>query len=140
MKMVKFEMGDLSTVFPFKLNLISKEEVQVRDNALDAGRTACNRALERKLGKGMYHFTVRTYPHHVLRENPLAAGAGADRMSTGMSHSFGKIIGTAARLRKGQAIMTAEVQKEGIATAKEALRKASAKMPCKCIIEVVENK
>ena len=46
-----------------------------------------------------YFFQLRIYPHHILRENPLAAGAGADRMSTGMKCAFGKPISVAARVK-----------------------------------------
>lgn len=140
LRIARFEMGDLKTHFPLSVHLTTKVDVQVRDNALDSGRVAANRTLERGIGKGLYHFKIRVYPHHILRENPLAAGAGADRMSTGMSHSFGKSIGVAAQLKKGQAIYTAHIPKEGLAIAREALKKASAKMPCKCAIVVEENK
>lgn len=140
LRIARFETGEASKFFPYSVHLASKDDMQIRDNALESGRQAGSRELEKKIGKGLYHFKVRVYPHHILRENPLAAGAGADRMSTGMSHSFGKSIGVAARLRKGQQIFTARVNKEGVEAARQALLKVSSKMPCRCTIIVEENK
>src|SRR5512141_458530 len=89
---VKYEMGDTSRQFPLKVQLQSKEAIQLRHNALEAARKSSNRLLEEKLGKKGFRFTLKVFPHHVLRENPLASGAGADRMSTGMAAAFGKPI------------------------------------------------
>src|SRR4030042_379678 len=61
------------------VHLVSNQRVQIRDHALESARQATNRSLERNVGKGLYFFRVRPYPHHILRENPLASGAGADR-------------------------------------------------------------
>ena len=84
----------------------------------------------------MYHLKINIYPHHILRENPLAAGAGADRMSTGMKMSFGKPIGLAAQVKKGQTLLSVNVDKENLEVAKQALKKASHKLPCSCIVKV----
>ncbi|MBR9703247.1 50S ribosomal protein L16, partial [Candidatus Woesearchaeota archaeon] len=73
-------------------------------------------------------------PHHILRENPLASGAGADRMSTGMKMSFGKPIGLAAQVRKGKKIIEISVDPQNVATAKLALKRAASKFPCACRI------
>ena len=83
---------------------------------------------------------IRVYPHHILRENPLAAGAGADRMSTGMKHSFGKSIGIAAQVRKGQTLFQIQVNKEHLDTAKKALKLAGSKLPCSTSIEIEHKK
>ena len=68
----------------------------------------------------------------------MAAGAGADRVSSGMRESFGKPIGKAARVKKGQLIMSVSVPEAKIDVAKEALRKANAKIPAKTRISVVQ--
>ena len=47
-------------------------------------------------------FESHTYPHHVLRENKQATGAGADRVSQGMRCAFGKNVGTAARVKRAK--------------------------------------
>ncbi|MBW2986799.1 50S ribosomal protein L16 [Candidatus Woesearchaeota archaeon] len=133
-RVVRFDMGNATKEFETSLHLVVRSDLQIRDNALEAARQTCNRALEKVLGKSGYHLKVRVYPHHVLRENPLAAGAGADRMSTGMAHSFGKVIGIAARLKKGQAVFSTRINKKDLTLGKTALTKASRKLPCKCTI------
>lgn len=135
---VKYNMGHPNRHFPFRVNLVSKNPVQIRQNAMESARMSCNRLLEEALGKNGYRFTVRPYPHHILRENPLAAGAGADRMSTGMKMSFGKTIGSAARIKEGQVIFSLEVNKTNIDTAKKALKRAQDKLPTSCSIEIAE--
>lgn len=107
-KVIKFDMGDLkggTDQFPLRLKLISKDLAQIRTNAIEAARTTALKRLEKELGRGRFYFRINMYPHQVIRENPLAAGAGADRLSTGMKHSFGKIIGTAAQVQEGKVLM-----------------------------------
>ena len=137
---VKFAMGNTKKKFPYTLDLVSKSDLQIRSNALESARMSCNRLLENKIGKNAYNFKINLYPHHVLRENPLAAGAGADRFSTGMKHSFGKSIGNAARIKKGQAIVSIGVNKENLSFARTALKRAQCKLPCSCSIQINEAK
>ena len=132
-------MGNLKREFPYKVVLISKDEVQIRHNAIESGRLAANRFLEKKVGKINFHLRIRMFPHHILRENPLASGAGADRLSTGMKCSFGKAIGIAAQVKKGKEILEVNVEKNNVEIAKQALKNASYKFPCTCVIEVIEN-
>ena len=75
----------------------------------------------------------------MLRENKIAQGAGADRISEGMRHAFGKAVGTAARVKRGQALITLKVKHSGITAAKEALRKAGAKLPTPIRIRITEG-
>jgi len=141
LKVVRYDMGELDRVkFPYTLRLISKDTMQFRDNAIESARMTCNRLLEIKIGKVGYHLKIRIYPHHVLRENPLASGAGADRMSTGMQLSFGKPIGNAARVKKGQIIFELGIDKQHLEIGKRALKRASYKIPGQAFIEVIENK
>ncbi len=139
-KVIRFDMGDSKKDYDYEVLLKAKSPVQIRHNALEAARQTANRCLEGAAGKKNYHFKIRVYPHHVLRENPLASGAGADRMSTGMKCSFGKVVGIAAQLRKDQVIYSAKVKKEHVAAAREAMRKAYCKFPVKCSIETVDLK
>lgn len=139
-KVVRFDAGDVAKEFPFTLDLISKSALQIRDNSIESARQTANRLLEKTLGKGGYRFMTRIYPHHILRENPLASGAGADRLSTGMAHSYGKAIGVAAQIKAGQALFTIHTIKENITVARQALKRASYKVPCSCSIITVENK
>ncbi len=129
-KIIKFETGDKKRDFPIKFALISKDRVQIRHNALESARTNANKYLHTKLGGENYFLKVLTYPHQVMRENPLATGAGADRLQEGMRRSFGKPIGFAAQVNENQRIMIAKAPEEGEDTAKEALRRAGHKLPC----------
>ena len=131
-RVTRFDSGNAGGDFDGKVVLISKERAQFRHNCLESARTAVQRALEKFVTKNEYHFRIKTYPHHHLRENPLASGAGADRMSTGMKKSFGKVIGLAAQIRPGQEVMEVRVSKRHLPKAKLALQKANAKLPTKC--------
>lgn len=135
---VRYDMGDLSTEFPYQVDLRSKSDLQIRHLALESARQISNRTLEGLYGKQGYHIKIRVYPHHVLRENPLAAGAGADRMSTGMKCSFGKPIGCAAQIRAGQPIFTVYTTKDKLDTAKKAMHLAATKLPCKTQTTITE--
>lgn len=130
-KVVMFVMGDPKREFANTFMLISKERIQLRHNALESARLTVNRYLEKHLGKGSYFFRIRVYPHHILRENPLASGAGADRMSTGMKKSFGKSIGIAAQVKEGQEIFEVSVDKQNVEHARKALSRAAHKFPTK---------
>ena len=139
-KVVRFDTGDSNKDFNCTLNLLSKSELQIRDNALESARQTSNKLLETYLGLNGFHMKVKVYPYHVLREHALAAGAGADRFSSGMAHSFGKPTGLAARIKKGQAIFQINVDKQNLGVARQALERASKKLPCSCTIEVIEKK
>jgi large subunit ribosomal protein L10e len=139
-KVVRYEMGEENRKFPLTLHLVAGDSLQIRHNAIEAARQTSNRLLEKMLGKVGYHMRVRIYPHHVLRENPLAAGAGADRMSTGMAHSYGKPIGLAAQVKKGQTIIQVDTEPQHIQLVKQALTRAKCKVACPCKIVMVENK
>jgi large subunit ribosomal protein L10e len=139
-KVVHYDMGAANKTFPFTAYIKAKDALQIRHNALESARLTCNKLMETTVGKGSYHFKIRIYPHHVLRENALASGAGADRLSTGMKMSFGKAVGIAARVRKNQVIFEIHTDKQFVVTAKKALKRAQYKLPGSCIIEVVENK
>jgi len=136
-KIVKFNMGDLKKDFKKEVKLVSKGEFQIRHNALESCRTLVNRQLTKKFGNKGFKFTVNKYPHHVLRENKMLTGAGADRMQSGMAHSFGKATGTAARLKLGETIMTVYVDEQDVSYAKKALEKTKSRLPGKVTIQVV---
>lgn len=129
-KVVRYDMGMAGKKFQHKFVLLSKSDLQIRHNAIESARVASVRILEQSLGKNGFHFMIRIYPHHILRENPLAAGAGADRMSTGMQRSFGKCIGLAAQVRKGKPIFTVEIDAVNAQIARDALKAAGHKFAC----------
>jgi len=70
--------------------------VQVSDYSLESVRTNILKYLENEVKE--FLFIVRKYPHHVVREHALVYGAGADRISQGMRHSFGRPYTRAAQV------------------------------------------
>lgn len=134
-KIQRFQTGDAVKKFRYQFLIKSRANIQIRHNALESARLTGNKVMEKALGKEGYFIKMRVYPHHILRENPLASGAGADRMSTGMAHSYGKNISSAAQLKIGQAIFEIDVNDNGLKAGKLAMHRMTYKFPCKCIVE-----
>ena len=132
LKIHRFEAGNAERKFSKTLYLVGKNAVQIRHNALEAARVIATKTLAKHAGEGNYFLKVLVYPHHVLRENPLATGAGADRFQTGMRKSFGRPISTAARIRNNQKILEVRVDDEK--AGKKALKVAASKLPTPCFI------
>lgn len=135
-KIAKFVMGNPHLVGDYKVSLIVTEAGQIRHNALESMRTNVLKQLASSLGENNFLFVIKVYPHHVLRENKLMAFAGADRLQDGMRLSFGKPIGTAARVYSGQEIAYVVVSKDGVDKAKKALEVGAKKIPFPCRIVV----
>lgn len=140
-KITKFTMGNPSGSFQYQLELVALEASQIRHNALEAARVATNRFLQRRLGVENYCLRILPYPHVVLRENKMIFGAHADRLQEGMRRAFGKPVGTAARVKSSQAIITVKVNEEDIKIAKDALRRGGAKLPvpCRVVVKVLNQ-
>lgn len=138
-RIVQYEMGNSKGDFPLQVDLIAKESCQIRHMSLEAARVAANRYIQKMAGVSNYHLKILVYPHHVLRENKIAVGAGADRISDGMRGAFGSLVGTAARVQAGQKIITIRTTESNIRHAKAALRKAGIKVPTPCRIEVLRK-
>jgi large subunit ribosomal protein L10e len=139
-KIAQHNMGDLQTdpdSYPVQISLVSEEDVQIRHGALESARLSANRHLIKELGEGNYKMMLRKFPHHVIRENKQATGAGADRVSDGMRQSFGVPVGTAARVPKGDQLFTVWCDPEQAPVVKDALRRAYNKIspPCKINVE-----
>jgi len=122
-KIVKFTMGDTKGTFEVEAKLIALKRAQIRHVALEAARVATNRVLIDKLVND-YLLQIRPYPHIILRENKMIFGAHADRLQQGMRRSFGKAIGTAARVEPDQTLITVKVKANAVETAKELADKA----------------
>jgi len=137
-KITIFDMGDLKNAdkFEVQLSLVAKEDGQVTHNALEAARISSNRYISKSLGPVGYYLKCRMYPHVVLRENKMATGAGADRISDGMRRSFGKPVSLAAGAKRGQKLMTIGVSASNFQVAKMALKRASHKIPMPCRISI----
>ena len=138
-RLFQFVMGDKKGEFEMELSLISGSNCQIRHTSLESARVTANRFIQKRTGTLGYRMRILVYPHILLRENKLATGAGADRISQGMRNSFGKIVSTAARVKSDQPIMSLQVNRKNFKVAKEALRKANAKLPSSCRIKVVRG-
>lgn len=136
LRIVRFETGNRKAKFPMTLTLICHERCHIRHNALEAARVTATRHMTKHVGPQAFHLKIRIYPHIVLRENKQATGAGADRISQGMRGSFGKNVGTAARVYEGQKLISIHIDPKSYPRAKDALRKASMKFPSPCSIVV----
>lgn len=128
LRITQFDTGNLKTEFPLRLSLGTEEAAQVRDVALEAARVSAVRVLE-KAAPNEFRLKVRRYPHQILREHKMAMGAGADRISDGMRRAFGKPVGHAVRAGIGAELITVYTNENHLDAAKEALRKASHKLP-----------
>ena len=131
-----FEMGNKNKEFDTTLWLISEHAIQIRDNALEAARIVSNKLLEKVLNPENFFMKVLVFPHQILREHSMACGAGADRFSSGMSHSFGKPVGRAVQIRANQEMFVLKVDKKDLEVAKKALKRAQLKLPTSCKIKI----
>ena len=140
-RIVKFKMGDQKGYdngkYQHQLHLISKENCQIRDNSIEAIRQYLNRFLQIKVGKEFY-LEVKPFPHHILRENKMLTGAGADRMQTGMSRAFGKTMGRAALVKPGQTLYIIGVKTpKAEAIARKLIKSIKARIACKTSIKTI---
>jgi large subunit ribosomal protein L10e len=127
-------MGNTKGDFDVEMSLIGLERCQIRHQALEAARIASNREMTKKAGRQNYHLRVRVKPYHYLRENKMISGAGADRVQDGMRKAWGKVIGSAARVRPRQSLITIRTKPQHVKAAMSALKKAAPKMPTPCKI------
>ncbi len=127
-KIHRFEMGNRTKEFPITMYLVANQAVNIRSNAMEAARISVSKVME-KTGTDNYFIKILPFPHHIMRENPMATGAGADRFQTGMRLSFGNPIGTAARVKAGQRIIMIKANKTTEQAAKKALKIAASKLP-----------
>ena len=139
-KIIHFDSGNRrDEMFPKTLVLNGNKSINLRHNAIEAARIVVTRQMSKTIGKFAFGLKLRVFPHHIIRENPIAMGAGADRMSQGMRSAFGKTISRAARLTPDQTIIQVYVQEENIKDAKRALEKASKKFGFSCTIRTLDN-
>jgi len=134
-RITQFEHGQKGD-YAVRMTLHVVEQCQIRHIALESARISANRYLAKKIPQNSYHLKIRVYPHNVIRENKIATGAGADRISSGMRHAFGKAVGTAARVAHNQEVISIETTQAYFSDAKMALKRAAIKLPSPCYIEV----
>jgi len=133
----KYTMGTYKNDYEYLLQLISKNDLQIRDVALESARVTMGKILSKKLGEN-YFLELKAHPHHVLRENKMIFGAHADRLQEGMRRAFGKPIGIAARVKKGESVFDLRVYSSGLEAAKEALKLGSKKLPKDYAIKITK--
>ncbi len=139
-KITTFIQGNQKKDFEIELRLVAKEACQIRHIALEAARISVNRKMLEGATADNYFLQIRPYPHHVLREHKMATGAGADRISSGMRAAFGRPVGTAARVSSGDVIMVGRTSPDRAVKLRDALHKASIKLPTPCKIEITKGK
>jgi large subunit ribosomal protein L10e len=127
LSLLNYRMGDGKKIFEMQYDLVADGDVQLRDNALEASRQSANKVLEKEI-PNQYFFMVRSYPHNVIRENKMIAGAGADRLQKGMRAAFGRPTDRAARIRKGSIVFTIATAAVNEKLVLEAYRRAKAKL------------
>jgi len=127
LSLLVYKMGDSAKTYEKTYDYVAQSAIQLRDNALESARQAANKYLERLIPMN-YLLTVRVYPHNVIRENKMVAGAGADRIQKGMRKSFGRATDRAARVYTGQPIFTVKFFAEHDAHVREAFRRAKSKL------------
>jgi len=141
-KIAIFDVGKKSAHtddFPLCVHLVCGEKQQLGSECMEAGRIVVNKYMFKNTGKDTFHMRIRIHPFHVLRQNKMLSCAGADRLSSGMRHAFGKALGVCARVKIGQIIYSCRAALNKKAHLIEALRRASYKFAGRQHI-VVSNK
>lgn len=122
-----FNMGTHKDTYDLEVTLRSQQPIQLRSNALEAARQVANKYLEVEIPLD-FSLKVLVYPHNVVREHKMATGAGADRMSKGMTQAFGRPTFVVARIQEGQSIFKINTMKANKAVAIKAFKRAASKL------------
>ena len=142
-RILRYHMGNRKAAeageFEVVVELTVDNAVQIRHTALEAARQVSNSSIRDIAGEMGYALRIHKYPHNILRENKQATGAGADRVSQGMRLSFGKNVGTAARCKRNDVVVSIHTSPEFYPAARDALRKAGMKFPSPVSIHVVKG-
>ncbi len=123
----QFRMGQNKGDYDLVVHLRSLEPIILRDNAMESARQTANKVLEAGMPNN-YYFIVRVFPHHIIRENKMIAGAGADRLQKGMRRAFGRPSDRAARLAKGTELFTVHTYKANLEHVRKAFGRAKRKI------------
>lgn len=117
----EFTMGDQTKEYNTQLDVIAKGSLQIRDNAVEAMRQKLVKKLNDAFGKDNFVLKLRLFPHQVIREHKAATGAGADRVSKGMKHAFGKNASRAIQVKKNDVFLSVVVDKTQTKTTEKIL-------------------
>jgi large subunit ribosomal protein L10e len=135
----QFMMGVQKPDYDIKYELVANEKMYHRDNAIEAARQSMNKVLEKDLLERFFA-KVRVYPHHIIRENKMVAGAGADRIQKGMRGAFGKPVDRAALVSRGQTLFEVDTYKVHDQIARKALDRAAKKLSGTWKVKVEEKR
>lgn len=122
-----FTLGDKKTDYSHVVLLKPIGPTEIGSGALEAARVTANKVLE-NAGKP-YLLKMLIYPHEIVREHRFMGFAGADRLSQGMSRSFGRTKSRTAKVDAGQVVLAVYVKSDAIDLASTALKRASKKLP-----------
>ncbi len=125
-KIRQFNMGS-KIKFETDTLMVANEDVQVRDNAIEAARQAANKVLEKALIAN-YSMKILKYPHFVIREHTNLGVAGADRISKGMKLAFGRPKGRMVRIRAGESLFKASTLSKDLPVVRKAFDRARLKL------------
>lgn len=123
----QFRMGNMKDDYDLEVHLVCQEPIIIRDNSIESARQTANKVLEGAMA-GNYFFQVNSYPHHVIRENKMISGAGADRLQKGMRQSFGRPTDKAARINAGKSIFSVYTYRANLLNVKKAFGRAKRKL------------
>lgn len=127
LSLLVYHMGDAKKGYDTQYDIVANHDVQLRDNALESSRQTANKYLEKAI-LAQYAFQVLVFPHNVIRENKMIAGAGADRLQKGMRKAYGRPTDRAARIRAGQKVFTIKTNAANRPHVLEAFRRLKAKL------------
>ena len=122
-----FDTGADKPEYSLVATLETQYPIQLRSNALESARISIVRYMDENAPQA-YYMKLLVFPHNVIREHKMAAGAGADRISRGMSLAFGRPVSVAARIRGSQPVFMVKTTKENREFAVKALSRASSKL------------
>ena len=145
-KIVKFNMGNIKKFeagkFHISMVVLTDENIQIRDFALEAVRQSLNKDMTHLVQKNFF-LRCNVYPHNILRNNRVYSGSSkGERVQTGMKKSFGTPEGRAAIVKKGRPIFSVYFNGENrIHEVRKFFKKITPKLPCKTKVVVeVEKK
>jgi len=146
-KIVKFNMGEIKKFeagkFHIKVQLLTMQNIQIRDLALEAVRQTLHKDMTKLLTQKNYFLRCNVYPHNILRNNRVYSGASkGERVQTGMKKSFGTPEGRAAIVKRGRPVFSLYFNGENhLPEVRMFFKKVTPKLPCKTKVLVeIEKK
>jgi len=134
-RVTRFTIGETNLDYEYKITLVASYSKEVSGKALEAARVTANKVIGADTGQ-QFLLKVLAYPHEIVRAHRFMGFAGADRLSQGMSRSFGRPTERAAVVKADQPILAIYAMEPGVETAKKALMRASKKLPLPSRVEV----